>query len=126
MCAVCYKLRVLCPIKLSGLSESLAGEVRRRVDAGELSGAGLARKTLLSQSTVCNWLLGRRALSLDACECVMAALRLDVIEVLKGQLVDGLAAPLSKPRPKVVVIAPRYRVGDRREPAPCARLLGVA
>ena len=116
-----YKLGVLYPIKLSGLSSILASEVRRRVAAGEITGAGLARRTLLAQCSVSNWLRGRKTLSLAACECVLAALRLDLIEVLRGRLVDGIGAP--RLRARVVSID---RPASGREPAPARRAVGAA
>jgi hypothetical protein len=97
-------------VRISRVSEALAGEVRRRVAAGEMTGAGLARRTLLSQSGVANWLGGRRRLSVSACECVMVALRLDVRQVL------GLAAAAPVSRPKVTQMPRRPEV-DGRGPA---------
>lgn len=73
-------------VSLGDLSSVLAGEVRRRIADGGLTGVGLAERAGLSQSFVCNWLGGRRDLGLHSAECVMVALRIDRDEVLAGCL----------------------------------------
>jgi transcriptional regulator with XRE-family HTH domain len=49
-------------------------ETRRRIAAGELTGARLARKAGLSQPAVANWLAGKRRLSMRSLEMVLLVL----------------------------------------------------
>jgi SOS-response transcriptional repressor LexA len=69
-------------MKFRSLQERLRQLLLARIAAGELTGLKLAHMTGFQQAHVSNFLNRKRALSLDAMDRVLAALRLSVLDLL--------------------------------------------
>ncbi len=69
-------------MKFRSLQERLRRLLLARIEAGELTGLKLARLAGFQQAHVSNFLNRKRALSLDAMDRVLAALRLSVLDLL--------------------------------------------
>jgi transcriptional regulator with XRE-family HTH domain len=68
------------------LHEALRLELLRRIDRGDLTGTALARQSGFQQAHVSNFLNGKRALSLEGLDRVLAAQGLTVDELLPLEL----------------------------------------
>lgn len=68
------------------LHEALRLELLRRIESGDLTGTALARQSGFQQAHVSNFLNGKRALSLDGLDRVLAAQGLTVDELLPVDL----------------------------------------
>ena len=77
----------------SDISPLLAGLVRLRVASGAWTGSALASVIGASQATMSNWLTGRKRLSVDFCDAVMAELGLCVADVLASAPAPLLVGP---------------------------------
>jgi transcriptional regulator with XRE-family HTH domain len=64
------------------LQENLIRHIRERVHSGELTERGLARMTGISQPHIHNVLKGKRVLSIDAADLILASLHLDVRDLV--------------------------------------------
>lgn len=69
-------------MNFQNLHELLRLEVLRRVDRGMLTGTGLARQTGFKQGHISNFLRGKRSLSLEGLDRVLAAQELTVDELM--------------------------------------------
>ena len=67
------------------LQENLRRELRRRVEAGELTGAELARRLDLTQAHISNFLHGKRGLKLSTLDRAVAVLAIDFYSLLPSQ-----------------------------------------
>lgn len=67
---------------ISDLQNRLRMLVSRRIAAGELTGTALAHRAGFQQAHVSNFLNGRRGLSIDAMDRMMAVLRLEVRDLM--------------------------------------------
>jgi hypothetical protein len=68
-------------MNFSLLQERIRAEIKRRIDRGLLTGAGLARKAELRPSHMSNFLRRKRNLSLPALDRVLSALSLSVFDL---------------------------------------------
>jgi transcriptional regulator with XRE-family HTH domain len=76
------------------LQEHLRKELRRRIEAGELTGMELARRTGFTQAHISNFLNRKRGLKLAALDRVLKAISLSVYDLLNPhELVRFAAAP---------------------------------
>ncbi len=64
------------------MQECLRRELRRRIDAGELTGTQLARKTGFTQAHISNFINRKRGLKLSALDRMMKAVGLTVYDLL--------------------------------------------
>lgn len=77
-----------------GLQESLRKELRRRIDAGELTGMDLARRTGFTQAHISNFLNRKRGLKLTALDRMLKAVGLTIYDLLNPRdLVRFAAVP---------------------------------
>ncbi len=78
------------------LQESLRKELRKRIDAGELTGMELARRTGFTQAHISNFLNRKRGLKLTALDRMLKAIGLSVYDLLDPhELVRFAAVPAS-------------------------------
>lgn len=78
------------------LQESLRKELRRRIDAGELTGMELARRTGFTQAHISNFLNRKRGLKLSALDRMLKAIGLTLYDLLNPhELVRFAAVPAS-------------------------------
>jgi transcriptional regulator with XRE-family HTH domain len=76
------------------LQENLRREVRKRIEAGELTGMELARRTRFTQAHISNFLNGKRGLKLSALDRMLKALGLSLYDMLNPhELVKYAAVP---------------------------------
>src|SRR5713101_6354058 len=76
------------------LQESLRKELRKRIDAGELTGMELARRTGFTQAHISNFLNRKRGLKLSALDRMLKAIGLVLYDLLNPHdLVRFAAAP---------------------------------
>jgi transcriptional regulator with XRE-family HTH domain len=79
-----------------GLQESLRKELRKRIDAGELTGMELARRTGFTQAHISNFLNRKRGLKLSALDRMLKAIGLTLYDLLNPhELVRFAAVPAS-------------------------------
>lgn len=71
------------------LHELLRLELLRRVDRGQMTGTTLARQTGFKQGHISNVLRGKRALSLEGLDRVLAAQELTIDELMPGGAMAG-------------------------------------
>lgn len=77
-----------------GLQESLRKELRRRIDAGELTGMELARRAGFTQAHISNFLNRKRGLKLTALDRMLKAVGLTIYDLLNPHdLVRFAAVP---------------------------------
>ncbi len=77
-----------------GLQEHLRKELRRRIEAGELTGMELARRTGFTQAHISNFLNRKRGLKLSALDRMLKAIGLTVYDLLNPhELVRFAAVP---------------------------------
>jgi plasmid maintenance system antidote protein VapI len=73
------------------LESRLVSMLRDKIRSGELTERGSARLTGLSQPHVHNVLKGKRSLSMDAADSILAAMHLDVADLFRAsELVAAL------------------------------------
>jgi len=78
------------------LQESLRKELRKRIDAGELTGMELARRTGFTQAHISNFLNRKRGLKLTALDRMLKAIGLSLYDLLNPhELVRFAAVPAS-------------------------------
>jgi transcriptional regulator with XRE-family HTH domain len=78
------------------LQESLRKELRKRIDAGQLTGMELARRTGFTQAHISNFLNRKRGLKLTALDRMMKAVGLSLYDLLNPhELVRFAAVPAS-------------------------------
>ncbi len=65
-----------------GLQENLRKELRKRIDAGELTGMELARRTGFTQAHISNFLNRKRGLKLSALDRMLKAIGLTLYDLL--------------------------------------------
>jgi len=76
------------------LQESLRKELRKRIEAGDLTGMELARRTGFTQAHVSNFLNRKRGLKLSALDRMLKAIGLSVYDLLNpNELVKFAAVP---------------------------------
>ncbi len=76
------------------LQENLRRELRKRIDAGELTGMELARRTGFTQAHISNFLNRKRGLKLSALDRMLKAVGLTLYDLLNPhELVRFAAAP---------------------------------
>jgi transcriptional regulator with XRE-family HTH domain len=74
------------------LQENLRKEVRKRIEAGELTGMALARRIGFTQAHISNFLNGKRGLKLSALDRMLKALELSVYDLLNPHDLGRYAA----------------------------------
>ena len=74
------------------LQESLRKELRKRIDAGELTGMELARRTGFTQAHISNFLNRKRGLKLTALDRVLKAIGLSLYDLLNPHELARFAA----------------------------------
>jgi transcriptional regulator with XRE-family HTH domain len=84
----------LYPLGMSfvGLQDNLRKELRKRIDAGELTGMELARRTGFTQAHVSNFLNKKRGLKLSALDKMVRAIGLTLYDLLNPHEVAKVAA----------------------------------
>jgi transcriptional regulator with XRE-family HTH domain len=75
-----------------GMQQGLRKELRKRIEAGELTGMELARRTNFTQAHISNFLNGKRGLKLSALDRMCKALGLNVYDLLDPREVAKHAA----------------------------------
>lgn len=82
-----------------GLQDNLRKELRKRIDAGELTGMELARRTGFTQAHISNFLNRKRGLKLSALDKMVKAVGLTLYDLLNPHEVAKVAAvPAFVPR----------------------------
>jgi transcriptional regulator with XRE-family HTH domain len=75
-----------------GLQDNLRKELRKRIDAGELTGMELARRTNFTQAHISNFLNKKRGLKLSALDKMVKAIGLTLYDLLNPHEVAKVAA----------------------------------
>ncbi|MCL4524159.1 MAG: LexA family transcriptional regulator [Acidobacteria bacterium] len=75
-----------------GLQDNLRKELRKRIDAGELTGMELARRTGFTQAHISNFLNRKRGLKLSALDRMVKAIGLTLYDLLNPHEVAKVAA----------------------------------
>jgi transcriptional regulator with XRE-family HTH domain len=75
-----------------GLQDNLRKELRKRIDAGELTGMELARRTGFTQAHISNFLNKKRGLKLSALDKMVKAIGLTLYDLLNPHEVAKVAA----------------------------------
>jgi transcriptional regulator with XRE-family HTH domain len=86
-------------MNFSQLQERVRLELLRRIERGTLSVSLLARQTKLGQGHISNFLHGRRQVSMQSLDKILAAQRLTVADLLpaqRGMLLDSQNAEVAK------------------------------
>ena len=79
-------------MKFKALQENLRKELWARIDAGELTGLGLAAMTGFKQAHISNFLNGKRGLSLEGMDRVLKMQKLSVLDLLDPEEVNKRAS----------------------------------
>lgn len=95
------------------LHELLRLELVRRIERGSLTGRRLASQTGFQQAHISNFLNGRRSLSLEGLDRVLAAQHLTVDQLLPVDLAAA-AVPSSEPMEAVPVVSPSAAMDEAR------------
>ena len=91
--APCY---ILTAMSFVALQENLRKELRKRIEAGELTGMELARRTSFTQAHISNFLNRKRGLKLSALDRMLRAIGLSLYDLLNPHdLVRFAAVPPS-------------------------------
>ncbi len=80
------------PMSFVALQDNLRKELRKRIDAGELTGMELARRTGFTQAHISNFLNKKRGLKLSALDKVVKAIGLTLYDLLNPHEVAKVAA----------------------------------
>ncbi len=86
------------------LQEKLRQELRRRVEAGELTGAELARRLGLTQAHISNFLHGKRGLKLSTLDRVVAVMALDFYSLLPAEELARYAPAVRHAEPETIEV----------------------
>ena len=82
------------PVSFVGLQETLRKELRKRIEAGQLTGMELARRTGFTQAHISNFLNRKRGLKLRALDRILKAIGLTLYDLLNPRdLVRFAAVP---------------------------------
>jgi hypothetical protein len=100
-------------MNFQNLHELLRLELLRRVDRGTLTGASLARQTGFKQGHISNVLRGKRALSLEGLDRVLAAQELTVDELMPGGAVAGEGLEISAGASQTAIPSPTVDAIER-------------
>jgi len=95
------------------LHELLRLELVRRIERGSLSGRRLAGQTGFQQAHISNFLNGRRSLSLEGLDRVLAAQHLTVDQLLPVELAAAVV-PSAEPMETVPVVSPSAAMDEAR------------
>lgn len=95
------------------LHELLRLELVRRIERGSLTGRRLASQTGFQQAHISNFLNGRRSLSLEGLDRVLAAQHLTVDQLLPVDLAAAVV-PSSEPMEAVPVVSPSAAMDEAR------------
>ena len=95
------------------LHELLRLELVRRIERGSLSGRRLASQTGFQQAHISNFLNGRRSLSLEGLDRVLAAQHLTVDQLLPVELAAAVV-PSAEPMETVPVVSPSAAMDEAR------------
>ena len=76
-----------------GLQENLRKEIRKRIEAGELTGMELAKRAKFTQAHISNFLNGKRGLKLSALDRMLKCLSLTLYDLLDPHQAAKHAAP---------------------------------
>lgn len=79
-------------MKFKALQENLRKELWARIDAGELTGLGLAEMAGFKQAHISNFLNGKRGLSLEGMDRVLRVQKLSVLDLLDPDEVNKRAS----------------------------------
>lgn len=74
------------------LQDNLRKEVRKRIEAGELTGMELARRASFTQAHISNFLNGKRGLKLSALDRMLKALGMTLYDLLDPRRLEKFAA----------------------------------
>lgn len=96
------------------LHELLRLELVRRIERGSLTGRRLASQAGFQQAHISNFLNGRRSLSLEGLDRVLAAQHLTVNQLLPVDLAAAAATPSSEPVETVPVVSPSAAMDEAR------------
>jgi len=95
------------------LHELLRLELARRIERGSLTGRRLASQTGFQQAHISNFLNGRRSLSLEGLDRVLAAQHLTVDQLLPVELAAAVV-PSAEPMETVPVVSPSAAMDEAR------------
>lgn len=79
-------------MKFKALRENLCQRLWKDMKNGGLTGMGLARETGLGQAHISNFLNGKRGLSLEAMDRILAARHISVLDLLDAAEINGRAS----------------------------------
>jgi transcriptional regulator with XRE-family HTH domain len=97
------------------LHELLRLELLRRIDRGHLTGTRLAHQAGFQQGHISNFLNGKRSLSLDGLDRVLAAQDLSIDQLLPIELAAAATPPVALDAVEVVpVVSPSTAMEDAR------------
>jgi len=96
------RLETITPMNFQDLHELLRLELLRRIERGTLTGTRLAQQTGFRQAHISNFLNGKRALSLEGLDRVLAAQELTIDQLLPVDVVAAASISVS-PEPLEIV-----------------------
>ena len=102
-------------MKFKVLQENLRKELRKRIEARQLTGLKLAKQTKFKQAHISNFLNKKRALSLEGMDKVLAVQNLSVLDLLDPDEVNARAsimAPSDDAFENVPVVEGEIAAGD--------------
>jgi transcriptional regulator with XRE-family HTH domain len=100
------------------LHELLRLELLRRIERGTLTGTRLAQQTGFQQAHISNFLNGKRALSLEGLDRVLAAQELTIDQLLPVDLVAAATTPVSPDPIEIVpVVSSSAAMDEAKIPA---------
>ena len=99
------------------LHELLRLELLRRIERGTLTGTRLAQQTGFQQAHISNFLNGKRALSLEGLDRVLAAQQITVDQILPVDLLAATAPEAHEPTEIVPVVSSSAAMEEARIPA---------
>jgi transcriptional regulator with XRE-family HTH domain len=101
------------------LHEQLRLELLRRIERGTLTGTRLAQQTGFQQAHISNFLNGKRSLSLDGLDRVLAAQNLSIDQILPMDL-EASAAPVNHEPTEIVPVVTASAALDEARLSPGA------
>jgi hypothetical protein len=102
-------------MKFRTLQDNLRKEIGRRIEVGELTGLRLAQQAGFQQAHISNFLNGKRGLSIEGMDRVLAAQNLSVLDLLDPAEVNKRASippPSEEGYENVLLVEPRVAASE--------------
>ena len=78
-------------VRFAELRDRLVARLRDEVRSGQVTERGLARRTGISQPHVHNVLKGKKSFSIEMCDTILRAMKLDLVDLLDPADLNRLA-----------------------------------